>query len=268
MREIPGRLVLLGNPVSHSVSPVFQNAALEAAGIPLVYEAVRVDSHALLPILRELRDESGAGNVTIPHKVAVHDDCDELTEIAERVGAINTFWCESGRLIGDNTDVGGFDAAARDLLDGKVDGLNVILLGAGGAAAAVLAAVSKWPDAGVGIVSRNPARAARLANRFPDVARIETDVRSALREATLIVNATPIGQQGEEHPMDISFLAGDTAVMDLVCRAGGTGWVRAARDRGNRASDGLPMLLEQGALSFRRWFGVEPDREAMRRSLM
>ena len=268
MTTRPGRLVLLGHPVSHSLSPVFQNAALKAAKIPLVYEALDVTTRELRGVVRELRDANAAGNVTIPHKLAVHDLCDDLTDLAAKVGAVNTFWMESGKLHGDNTDVGGFEAAARALLGGEPAGARVVLLGAGGAAAAVLAAAEEWSDAKVTIVARNNERAAALALRFPDVARAEKSVERAVRGATLIVNATPVGQQDEDQPIDVALIPKRAAVLDLVYRRGGTPWVKAARERGIRAADGLPMLLEQGALAFQRWFGREPDREAMRQSLL
>lgn len=268
MTEYPGRLVLLGNPVSHSLSPTFQNAALRAANVPLVYEALEVGDRQLRALLRDLKKVSAAGNVTIPHKVAVHASCDQLTDLATRVGAVNTFWFESGRLHGDNTDVGGFEAAARALLGGEPSGARIVLFGAGGAAAAVLAAIEAWSNATVSIVARNAARADALARRFPDVARVEKSAKRAVADATLVVNATPVGQQNDEQPVDVSMISRSTAVMDLVYRRGGTAWVRAARDRGNRAADGLTMLLEQGALSFQQWFGIDPDREAMRQSLL
>ena len=106
-----------------------------------------------------------------------------------------------------------------------------------------------------------------LAKRFPDVARAEKNVERAVRGATLIVNATPVGQHDEAQPVDVALIPKSAAVLDLVYRRGGTPWVRAARGKGIRAADGLPMLLEQGALAFHRWFGGEPDREAMRLAL-
>ena len=268
MTKRPGRLVLLGHPVSHSLSPVFQNAALRASDISLVYEALDVTGRELRSVLRQLKASNGAGNVTIPHKIAVHDLCDELTDLAAKVGAVNTFWFDSKKLHGDNTDVGGFDAAARALLGGETAGARVVVLGAGGAAASVLAAIEDWPEAKLTVVARHAERAAALADRFPDVARAEKSVERALRDATLIVNATPVGQQDEEHPIDVALIPKSAAVLDLVYRRGGTPWVRAARENGIRAADGLPMLLEQGALAFQRWFGKEPDREAMRLSLL
>ena len=254
--------------MSHSLSPTFQNAALLAAGIPLSYEAVDVRDKELRGLLRELKKVSAAGNVTIPHKIMVHDRCDELTDVAARVGAVNTFWFDAGRLHGDNTDVGGFDAAARALLGGQPEDARVVLLGSGGAAAAVLAAIEAWRGARVSIIARNTTNAEKLARRFPDVARIEKSATRTVEEATLIVNATPIGQQDDSQPIDVSTISKSTAVMDLVYRRGGTPWVKAARKSGHPAADGLPMLLEQGALSFQRWFGLLPDREAMRRALV
>jgi shikimate dehydrogenase len=263
----PGRLVLLGHPVSHSLSPVFQNAALKASNIPIVYEPLDVTRRELRSVLRQLKASNAAGNVTIPHKIAVHDLCDHLTDLAAKVGAVNTFWFDSKKLHGDNTDVGGFDAAARALLGGETVGARVVVLGSGGAAAAILAAVEEWTDAVATVVARNNDRASALAKRFPDVARTEKSVERAVRDATLIVNATPVGQRDEEQPVDVSLIPKSAAVLDLVYRRGGTPWVRAARDSGIRAADGLPMLLEQGALAFHRWFGSEPDREAMRLAL-
>ena len=267
-REYPGELVLLGHPVDHSLSPIFQNAALKAANIPLVYEALDVTAASLRETMRRLRSSRAAGNVTIPHKIVVHDLCDTLTDLAAKVGAVNTFWFAAGKLHGDNTDVAGFDAAARALVGNDVTNARVVLLGAGGSAAAVLAAAEEWSGAQVVIFTRNEERGATLARRFPDVARVESSVGRAIAGATLIVNATPIGQSDEDHPLDLAIVPRSAAVLDLVYRRGGTSWVRAARRKRIRAADGLPMLLEQGALAFRRWFGIDPDREAMRLSLL
>jgi len=268
VRTHPGRVVLLGHPVSHSLSPVFQNAALRAAKIPLKYETLDVAPSELRSVLRELRESKAAGNVTIPHKTAVHASCDKISDVADRVGAVNTFWFEAGELYCDNTDVAGFDAAVRALLGGDPVNARVVLLGSGGAAAAVLAAAESWQNARVAIVARNHEKARKLARRFRDVAGVETSLQKALAGATLVVNATPVGQHDDEEPVDVGMIEPTAAVFDLVYRRGGTPWVKSARKKGCRAADGLPMLLEQGALSFQRWFGIEPDREAMRQALL
>jgi shikimate dehydrogenase len=264
---LPGRLVLLGHPVSHSLSPRFQNAALKRAAIPLEYEAMDVAPPELGETLRVLIAMRAAGNVTIPYKEAVYSLCHTRTPVAERVGAVNTFWVEGGRLAGDNTDVGGFDTAVRHAFGAPVDTPRVAVLGAGGAAAAVLAAVERWPGASALVVSRSRARAESLCARFARIATVAATFADASESSTLVVNATPIGQHDDGMPIDPSALAPGTHVFDLVYRRGLTPWVLRARARGLPAADGMRMLVEQGALAFTRWFGVEPDRDAMMSAL-
>lgn len=263
----PGRLVLLGHPVSHSLSPRFQNAALRAAGIPLVYEALDVPPAALPDVLALLQRERAAGNVTVPHKLAVAARCARRTPVAERTGAVNTFWHEDGALVGDNTDVAGFDALARHVLGAAPPAAVVAVIGAGGGAAAVCAAVEQWPGSRVRVHARDPRRAAALASRFPGLVAVAPSIDAALADATIVVNATPIGLAGSAMPVAVERLPRDAAVMDLAYRAGETPWVRAARAAGHAAADGLEMLIAQGADAFTRWFGRDPDRAAMRAAL-
>lgn len=267
-RKLPSRLILIGSQVGSSLSPVFQRAALSSAGIRLSYDTLDVLPDKLSSAIETIRLENIAGNVTRPHKFAVRKACDVLTPLARRVGAVNTFWMDDGRLHGDNTDVEGFSVAATELLGGEVTGIEVLVLGAGGAAAAVLAAIELWPGARALVSSRDPLRSALLAKRFPRLASVEPTTREAAARARLIVNATPVGQHDDNHPLEVDAIPVRAAVMDLVYRRGETPWVRALRERGNVARDGMAMLLEQGALSFRRWFGVEADRIAMRESLV
>lgn len=264
MNDLPGRLVLLGHPVSHSLSPRFQNAALAAAGIDLTYEAIDVTAGHLASIARLLAEANGAGNVTIPHKFAFTALCRSVSPVAQRTGGVNTFWTEDGALVGDNTDVGGFDVAVRSTVGIPEAPFEVAVLGAGGAASAVLAAVERWQDARVRVWSRTMSRAEQLARRYAHIARADWDLAAAVRGAALVVNATPLGLDAGAIPVDPVLLDAGAAVFDLAYRRGETDWVHACRARGLRASDGLPMLLEQGAIAFERWFGRAPDRKVMR----
>ena len=263
MMRRPSRLVLLGHPVHHSLSPTFQNAALRSAGIPLTYEALDVAPRALMATLERLASEEAAGNVTIPHKEQVAARCVRLSSLARRVGAVNTFWFDDGELVGDNTDVAGFDAAVGAAIGAAPRDCTIALLGAGGGAAAVLAAAEGWSGVEVRLWNRHAARAQAMAARFNAIARVAPTLHDALHEASVVVNATPIGMSGDEQPVPVARLSTRTTVVDLVYRRGGTPWVRAARQRGLVAMDGLPMLIEQGALAFERWFGVACDRKAM-----
>lgn len=259
-----GRLVLLGHPVAHSLSPRFQNAALRAAGVDARYEAVDVVPDYLDAMLSTLAAQRAGGNVTVPYKEAVAARCAVRSALAERVGAVNTWWHDAdGRLVGDNTDVGGFDAAVRAVLPAPA-GARVALIGAGGSAAAVLAAVAAWPGAWLRVWSRRPDRAAALAAREPEFAESVENVHDALAGATLVVNATPLGlHAGDASPVPVDALPAGAAVFDLVYRPTRTRWARAARAAGHPAEDGLAMLVEQGALAFERWFGRPADRAAM-----
>lgn len=261
-RRLPPRLVLLGHPLGHTLSPAMHGAALRAWGLDIGYRAVDVPPAALDATLDALIAEGAAGNVTIPHKGAVAARCERLTDVAARAGAVNTFWCEAGRLVGDNTDVGGFDHSVRALLGAPPGAERVALLGAGGAAGGVLAAIERWPGARVRVWGRTPDRSAALAARFAVAEPLPT-AEEALAGATLVVNATPVGLRDDAHPVPVDAVPAGAAVLDLVYRPGETAWARAARARGLRSSDGLPMLVEQAALALERWFGAPPDREAM-----
>jgi shikimate dehydrogenase len=254
-------LVLLGHPVAHSLSPRFQSAALRAAGLDVAYTALDVTADALKETVRQLIADGAAGNVTVPHKANVVRLCDRLTPVAERVGAVNTFWVDGQNLVGDNTDVGGFAAACHSPV---ASGGRVAVLGAGGAAAAVLAAIAEWPGVKVRVWNRGAERARVLAGRFG--AQAVATVEEALDRSSLVVNATSIGLDGVSQPIDVARLPQGADVIDLVYGPNETPWVRAARAAGHRAMDGLAMLIEQGALAFERWFGMAPDRDAMWRA--
>jgi shikimate dehydrogenase len=259
----PGRLVLLGHPVAHSLSPRFQAAALARAGITLAYEALDVPPSDLSATLQTLRQVHAAGNVTIPYKAAMAALCDRLTPLSERTGAVNTFWHESEALVGDNTDAGGFNALVVSVCGEIPRNARVALIGAGGAAAAVCEAMSGWEGARISLIARRPSSAAALAARYSSIATGPCALRAALHDATLVVNATPVGMTDDATPVDAEWLPRDADVIDLVYRADETAFVRAARARAHRAADGLAMLVEQGARAFVRWFGIAPDRGAM-----
>ena len=262
--DAPARLVLLGHPVAHSISPRFQNAALKAAGIPLTYEMIDVAPERLDDMIAALAREHGAGNVTIPHKEQFALRCARLMPLAQRVGAVNVFWHEDGLLVGDNSDVGGAELTIRALLDGKLRDARVAVIGAGGGAAAVLCALERCGVTEARVYNRGMTRALALATRFSPFARAVDSMADALAGAILVVNTTPQGlHAGDDMPVPIDQLPPECAVFDLTYARGETAWVKAARNGGHRAADGAGMLVEQGAIAFERWFGVEPDRNVM-----
>ena len=259
------RLVLIGYPVSQSLSPMMQNAALEAAGSPLRYETLEVAPDDLAATMAALRNEKSAGNVTVPHKRRALDLMSKCTPSAMRAGAINTFWTDDdGALAGDNTDVTGFAAALSELVPDIPADVRVAVLGAGGAAGAVVTAIDAWPGATVTVHARDLSRAVAMRMRHSVVVRACTMRDPCLEEADIVVNATPLGTLDTDPlPVELDRLSSSAVVFDLVYARGETAWVREARARGHIAADGLSMLLHQGAAAFERWLGIEPDRDLM-----
>jgi shikimate dehydrogenase len=189
------------------------------------------------------------------------------TPTAERTGAVNTWWVADGRLHGDNTDVAGFDDAVRTLLGEVPVGARVALLGAGGAARAVAAAVAAWPGASLAIWNRTLETAHAVAPLGPAGTRVEAEMTAALHDADVVVNATSVGLHDDRCIVAPERLRAGAACVDLVYRADVTPWVRAVRASGRPALDGLAMLVGQGARAFERWFGLAPDRTEMWRAL-
>jgi shikimate dehydrogenase len=287
--EDPSRLVaLLGDPVHHSLSPRIQNAAFRAAGVQGVYVALRTGEGDLSGLLRGIAGSGGGGNVTLPHKEAAARAVDRLTPAAARTGAVNTFWIQHGEILGDNTDVIGVRRALDALLGDsgadpdsgspRLDGHHVLLLGAGGAARAVLAALD---DAGAGSIRvRNRTRERALA-MVREMAPFQVPVRveegleggdgragassdpSGEGTVSLVINATRLGLAPDDAlPLPVEALPPGAAVLDLVYRPAETRWVREARASGHRAEDGGRMLVEQGMAAFERWWGIPAPRDA------
>jgi shikimate dehydrogenase len=266
-------LALLGDPVSHSLSPVIQNAAIHAAGLDAVYVALRTPADHLRGLLRALAHAGGAGNVTVPHKEEAARAVDHLTDGAEATGACNCFWLDQGEVWGDNTDVEGVAAAIRLLLGRSAAGARVLVAGAGGGARAVVYALARQGADEVVVVNRTRDRAAELARRL-GTARTPVHVVGSVEEAgggsfDLAVNATSLGlREGDPLPLDPARLPPVDAALDMVyARSGETPWVRAMRARHVAAADGSEMLLMQGAAAFRRWWGIDPPLDAMRHAL-
>lgn len=265
-------IALLGNPVAHSVSPDFQNAAFREAGVDGVYVALRCEGEAVPGLIRGIAGAGGGGNVTVPHKEIAATVVDRRTEAVERTDACNTYWARGGSIWGDNTDVEAFARAIRALIGRSPSGARVLLVGAGGAARAALAALADEGAAEVTVLNRTPGRAAALADRFRgSPVRITTaspEQRVTGGPYDLVVNSTSLGLHDEDpHPLPPEFTGKVSAAFDMVYRRGGTAWVRSLSSAGVPAADGREMLLWQGVAAFERWWERPAPVEVMRAAL-
>ncbi|MTV25532.1 shikimate dehydrogenase [Nitriliruptoraceae bacterium ZYF776] len=256
---------LLGWPVRHSVSPAMHNAAFREQRLDLVYVALPTPADQLGGVVAALGAVGAVGaNVTVPHKVAVRELCDTLTDEAALVGAVNTLAWTTDGLVGDNTDaVGLADALTADGAAAADD--EVVLFGTGGAARAAAVATGRL-GCRVQVVGRRPDAAEELANLAeragaPAVGAVPLDelarVRDVVARARTVVNATPLGMGEEELPEPFTTLAKGQVAYDLVYTPPETPFLAAARSRGAQSHHGLGMLVGQAAASYRRWTARE-----------
>jgi shikimate dehydrogenase len=275
------RLGLIGYPISHSLSPKIQNAALQACGLEGEYSLYPIhsdDTQGLKDLLARVRTGEIKGlNVTIPHKQNVIPLLDELTLTAGAIGAVNVIYLRNQKLIGDNTDAAGFSSDLKRFLTteprfstGMIrhEDLSALVLGAGGSARAAVYALLNdgW---GVTIAARRMEQAQELGRSFTNFELSITQYKPStfqLSDFQLIVNTTPIGMtpQIDQSPLpqDLSIPEG-TRIYDLVYNPRETKLVKDARAQGLQATTGLGMLIEQAALAFELWTGHTPPRELL-----
>ncbi len=259
-------LGVFGDPVEHSLSPRMHAEFARSTGADTVYVPFRVSPENLRTALRALPALSVLGvNLTVPHKEAATDFLDELAPAARAIGAVNTVIDRQGRLVGDNTDAEGFLADLRaQFPDRSWQGKPALVLGAGGACRAVIHALVETPIPEIAIANRSPDKAERLVEELcPDrgkpIALDSPELGAWIQQAGLIVNTTSLGLKGETVPgCDLSRARVDAGVYDLIYSPAETPLLQEARSLGLAASNGLGMLVRQGAASYRLWTGSDP----------
>lgn len=268
---------VLGFPLAQSLSPFLHSRALAAAGLDDTYTAWEIPPKNLAAFMRAFRETPFHGaSVTIPHKEAVIPFVDEMTEEAGTIGAVNTLYWEHGKLFGHNTDMEGFVAPLR----GGAPFSRALVLGAGGAARAILAGLAALGIGEVFLAARDRARAERLAaefaSRFGAITVKDWECRAtplaATQEPALVINATPLGMRGKAEGVsplpEGAFAAARNPARnlayDIVYNPLETAFLAQARAAGWRTEDGLAMFAGQAAAQFRLWTGLAMDVAATR----
>lgn len=275
----PIRLGIFGWPVAHSKSPQMHEAAARALGLDLRYERFGVSADALTEAVGEKhRDGIDGYNVTVPHKEAIMSLIDEVAPAARMIGAVNTVVRADGRYVGHNTDAPGF---VRSLEEAgvAVEGVRVVVLGAGGAARAAVVALASAGAEEITVLSRRPEQGQALERSLspelstPLAAAPLGTAKRFFESATLLVQATSATL--ESNPAAVEFAASlplealpdDAAVVDMVYKPLKTTLLERAEARGLVIVDGLGMLLHQGAIAFEMWTGLVPPLDVMRAAL-
>ena len=255
------RYAVLGNPISHSLSPAIHRLFAKAEGEHIAYEAMLVPQGEFATHARRFFAEGGAGaNVTLPFKVDAFELADVASERASLAGAANFLAPREGRLVADNTDGAGLVADLARNLAQDSRGKRLLLIGAGGAARGVIAPLLDLDPAALVVANRSAGRARELAGRFAAHGPIEAAALDAIPAGPfdVVINATSSGTRGEPLDFPAHVFAPGTLAYDMAYGAAARGFIAQAGARGARASDGLGMLVEQAAESFLLWRGKRP----------
>ena len=271
-------LGVFGHPISHSLSPVMQNAAIRALNIDYIYVPFHVMPEDLAKAVEGIRALQIAGvNITIPHKERIIDYLDEVSEYSREIGSVNTVINLNGVLKGDTTDGPGFIRSAETAW-GDLSGCRTVILGAGGSAKAVAFALARI-GCKIAVANRTYGRAVELIESLKtafgdkDFEAVELErgaLAGRLENADLLVNTTSVGMFPDVDgiPLPPDLLHPKLMVYDLVYNPVRTRLVEEAQRRGARAMTGLGMLVHQGALSLKMWTGLEPPIDVMEQAVL
>ena len=258
---------LIGRPVAGNPTEEMLEAAFASAGLDARYVSLEVEPDALADAVRGLRAIGVRGfHVTVPHKVAVAPLVDRLTEAASLAGAVNCVKREADALVGDNTDGRGFLESLRSVVDPR--GISAVVIGAGGAARAIVAELSLAGAARIAVVNRTLARAEELCADGRCEAAPLTDPWVVPADADVVVQATTVGMGDEDARLPLVWPEGGGVAADVVISPPRTAFLRDAEAAGRTTLDGLGMLASQAAVGFRWWTGIEADTDAMRAALV
>ena len=264
---------IIGCPVEHSFSPLMQNAAFDALKIDARYLAFSVKPEQISQAISGIRALNIHGvNVTVPHKSSVISCLDEISPLAQLIGAVNTIKNMQGRLIGTNTDVSGF-IRSLDTLNFSPKHKSIALLGAGGSARAVLAGLADAEASCIFIHNRTVGRAERLvtefSQKFPDTQLKSVSVNTILETPLdLLVNTTTVGMETDSSPLDLSQCRKIKHLADLIYSPPQTRLLKQAEELGIPAINGMGMLLYQGCDAFTFWTGQPAPETVMQEQLL
>ena len=255
---------VIGWPIGHSRSPLVHNYWMKKYGIDAVYEIQPVEAHKVVEFVSSLPTSKFIGcNVTIPHKETVFEAVGVVDQTARRLGAVNTVYLRDNKICGTNTDGEGFIASlSHSYPSFRLENKTAIIIGAGGAAKAIIGALLDGGVERIGIINRTRTRTQNLQKQFGSrLFEVNTSIADhELKNCELLINATSQGMEGQP-PLELNLknLNSNTLIADIVYTPLETAFLKRAKDRGNPTLAGLGMLLHQAVRGFELWFGVKPE---------
>ena len=250
------KYLVIGNPISHSLSPKLQNYWIKNHNIDAIYEKEKLNEDELEKLFINMRDKKVNGaNVTVPFKKAVIPFLDKLSAEAESTQAVNTIYLENDKLIGHNTDIDGFELGIKKI-NYDISNKKIFILGAGGVVPSIIYALNKIKVSEITIANRTREKAENLKNLFGKLKIVEW---GEIPDFDMIINATSIGlKKDDEINLDFSLIGKNKFFYDVIYNPKETNFLKTGKELGNATENGKLMFIYQAASAFNIWHGVRP----------
>ena len=250
------KYLVIGNPISHSLSPKLHNYWLKQNNINAVYDKIKLEEKEIEATIHDIKKQKIAGcNVTIPFKKKVIPFLDELTIQAEQTQSVNTIIFENGNLVGHNTDIFGFDKAIKSL-NFNMKGKKILILGAGGVVPSIVFAIKKMGVSEITISNRTKQKAENLKVLFQELNILEW---GNLTSFDVVINATSLGLNNEKLNLDFSKVGKNKLFYDVIYNPTETNFLKEGKQLGNITENGASMFIYQAFEAFKLWHGIEPE---------
>ena len=250
------KYLVIGNPISHSLSPKLQNYWLKQNNIDAVYDKIKLEEKEIEGIVQDIRKQKIAGcNITVPFKKKVIPFLDSLSPEAEKTQSVNTITFEKGNLIGHNTDIFGFDKAIRSL-NFNMKGKKILILGAGGVVSSIVFAIKEMGASEITISNRTKQKAENLKILFKKLNILEW---GNLTNFDVVINATSLGLNNEKINLDFSKVGKNKLFYDVIYNPAETNFLKEGKQLGNVTENGAMMFIYQAFEAFKLWHGIEPE---------
>ncbi len=250
------KYLVIGNPISHSLSPKLQNYWLKQNNINAVYDKIKLEENEINGIIQDIKKQKIAGcNVTVPYKKKVIPFLDKLSKQAEQTQSVNTIIFEKGNLIGHNTDIIGFDKAIKSL-NFNMKGKKILILGAGGVVPSIVFAIKEMGVSEIAISNRSKQKAEDLKILFKNLNILEW---GNLTNFDVVINATSLGLNNEKINLDFSKVGKKKLFYDVIYNPVETNFLKEGKQLGNITENGATMFIYQALEAFKLWHGIEPE---------
>ena len=249
------KYLVIGNPISHSLSPKLQNYWLKQNNIDAVYDKIKLEEKEIKGIVQDIRKQKIVGcNITVPFKKKVIPFLDSLSTEAEKTQSVNTITFEKGNLIGHNTDIFGFDKAIRSL-NFNMKGKKILILGAGGVVPSIIFAIKEMGASEITISNRTKQKAENLKILFKELNILEW---GNITNFDVVINATSLGLNNEKINLDFSKVGKNKLFYDVIYNPAETNFLKEGKKLGNITENGEKMFIYQASEAFKLWHGIEP----------